>query len=600
MIWSLRIIALILLSTVFASAQPIAEKPNEQDAEKLQKEAVIFLRETLTDVNGMRSIENRISFTAELAGLMWFHDEREARSMYGGVINDFKDLLTKLDAQMNELGVTLADRQSGGFMSFGVEPTDRSRLAKRFTTAVGVRQQIAMSIAEHDPELAYTFYNDSLSTISNPEFRKEIENRDSYFETQLLTQIAENNAAKAVQYAARSLAKGFNYQHIELLKKIYAKDAEKGAEFGGLLLSRMKTEKITVGQFHVVDNLIKFGEQTADASKKKGGRRPVYSAAELRELVELFAQSILGHGDGDSLGSSYVETIQKYSPGRAAQIRAKLKTSSGRSNAVNAAAYAVNTAAGVAYQSSANSNSVSNSELESLEAETRASEQREVTERKLIEDVKGLTTKELPKEEREKIIAQARKIILQTPGRDKKIMGISMLASQVSKMGDKALSSEIMRDAEALVNPSPKNYHDFMLCWMLASGYANADPDRAFPLLEETIGRANETLAAFIKVGEFIDVAEEVIQDGEVQVGAFGGQMVRGLTRELGMADATIQVLAKVDFGKTKALTNRFDRAEIRILAKMMVLRAVLSPKPIQTTEELIEEATTSMEPDGN
>ena len=101
----------------------------------------------------------------------------------------------------------------------------------------------------------------------------------------------------------------------------------------------------------------------------------------------------------------------------------------------------------------------------------------------------------------------------------------------------------------------------------------------AFPLLEETIGRANETLEAFVKVGEFVDVAEEMIQDGEVQVGAFGGQMISGLTRELGMADATIQVLAKADFGKTKALTNRFDRAEIRILAKMMVLRAVLDPR---------------------
>jgi len=114
---------------------------------------------------------------------------------------------------------------------------------------------------------------------------------------------------------------------------------------------------------------------------------------------------------------------------------------------------------------------------------------------------------------------------------------------------------------------------------MLASGLATSNPDKAFPLLEETIGRANDTLAAFIKVGEFIDVAEEVIQDGEVQVGAFGGQMVRGLTRELGMADTTIQVLAHADFGKTKALTNRFDRAEIRILAKMMVLRAVLDDK---------------------
>ena len=47
---------------------------------------------------------------------------------------------------------------------------------------------------------------------------------------------------------------------------------------------------------------------------------------------------------------------------------------------------------------------------------------------------------------------------------------------------------------------------------MLASGYAEADPDKAFPLLEDTILRVNDTLAAFIKVGEFIDVAGEMIR----------------------------------------------------------------------------------------
>jgi hypothetical protein len=61
---------------------------------------------------------------------------------------------------------------------------------------MGVRQQITATMAEHDPELAFLFYNDSLSAITNPEFRKEVEERDSYFETQLLSQIAESSPAK--------------------------------------------------------------------------------------------------------------------------------------------------------------------------------------------------------------------------------------------------------------------------------------------------------------------------------------------------------------------------------------------------------------------
>ena len=124
---------------------------------------------------------------------------------------------------------------------------------------------------------------------------------------------------------------------------------------------------------------------------------------------------------------------------------------------------------------------------------------------------------------------------------------------------------------------------------MIASGYAEADPDKAFPILESAIGRGNDLIAGFVKVGEFIDVTEEMISDGEAQVGAFGGGMIRGLSRELGVAEATIQTLINADFAKTRALTNRFERPEVRILAKMLVLRSVLEKKPHVSAEEQVK-----------
>jgi hypothetical protein len=580
-----RVLAFILFCPLLLTAQVVPDKTTSEATEKLRKEAVAFLRETVADVNAMRSLENRISFTAEMAGLMWFHDEREARAMYSGAIGDYRDLLARYDAQMNSLGITAEDAATTSrFPSFMVEPTDKSRVLRKFSTAIGVGQQIAMSLAEHDAELAYTFYYDSIAAISNPEFRKQTENRDTYFESQLLTQIAEDNAAKAAQLGARSVAKGLNYYHLELLKKIHAKDPARAAEFASAILGRVKVEKVDNSDFYLISSLLEFGGQTYEASRKPGGKKAIYSLAELRDLAEFLAQAILSRSESDVGGGvGYIDLIQKYAPGRAAQIRAKFRRSMSSLNSVaNRVANAANAAANG--MSSEYSNSNSNSGR--YEQEMREREERDKAERKLIEDVQSLGTKQLPKEERERIIAQSRKIIMQTPGRDQKIMSLSMLAAQVAKMGDKELASEIMRDAETFVNPAPKNYHDFLLTWMLASGYAAADPDKAFPLLEETIGRANDTLAAFIKVGEFIDVAEEMIQDGEVQVGGFGGQMVRGLTRELGVADATIQVLAKADFAKTRNLTNRFDRPEVRVLAKMMVLRAVLDEKKKAPAED--------------
>ena len=68
-----------------------------------------------------------------------------------------------------------------------------------------------------------------------------------------------------------------------------------------------------------------------------------------------------------------------------------------------------------------------------------------------------------------------------------------------------------------------------------------------------------------------------MIVDGEVQVGAFGGEMIRGLTREIGIAESTLKSLVRTDFDKTKAIANRVERPEVRVLAKVLVLRSALS-----------------------
>ena len=562
------LLSFALFLAQFTNAQIAVEKKPTDDPEKLKKDAVAFLRETMADVNNLRTLENRISFSAELASLMWFHDEKEARSMYLTAFGDFKELLMRYDMQMNSMGeLDETEDYRGGMFA---DVSDRSRISRRFQTAMQVRQQIALSLAEHDPELAFGFYLDSLQVLTNPEFRKQMENRDQYFEIQLMTQVAKTNAAKAAQFAVKSIEKGFNYQHMELLKKIYEKDPEKGAEFAVAILGQIKNGKNGANEFWVLSTLLNVAGDTLDKSKQEGGKKPLLSQQELRDLADVFAQAILNNSNEDSGGLHYATEIEKYNPARAAQIRAKFRPRNNGSRGVSANVVEVASNAAVASNTASNS---SNSPYERKMAE------REKLEKQLREDVEKLGTKQLPKEEREKIVGQARRILMQTPGKDKKILGLSALAAQVAKMGDKELASDIMRDAQNLTNPSPRNYQDFLLNLMLASGYAEADPDKAFPLLEDTIMRANETLSAFVKVGEFIDVAGEMIDEGEVQVGAFGGQMVRGLTSELGTAETTLRTLARADFTKTKNLTNRFDRSEVRILAKMMILRAVLGDK---------------------
>lgn len=575
----------IIIQTAFAQA-PAAKKTDEAEAE-FKKETLAFLRETAGDANNLRSVENRISFASELAGLMWFEDEKEARSMFLGVASDFKQLVMNYDSQLSQLelgDVEDGDGRVGAGLLFGGDDSDRGKLERKLRVAMMVRQQIASSIAEHDPQLAFDFYYDSLNSIANVARRKQYDSQDKYFEGKLLNEIAEKDAAKAAALGRRSLANGVTYHHVEMLKKIYAKDADKGAEFAEAVASKLKDKSDDFENIYILGSVLNLGVDNFEQVKKEGKKKPMFTEQSLRDLSELLAQHFLSSDtEKEGLSISYVGTIEKFAPARAAQIRTKFKISdSGRGTGMGSGignSYTIAPPPPMPagnYRGAVNTNSPV--PRNPTEAEIRREEKLRA-EADLMNNVENLSAKKLPKEDRDKVVAQARKIVSEMAGKDKKIMALSMLAAQVAKAGDKELASEIMKDANAMVNPQPKNYKDFMLVWMLASGYAEADPEKAFPLLEDAILRLNDTITGVVRVAEFIDVAGEVVDDGEVQVGAFGGSMVRDLTRELGIVDGTLRTLAKADLTRTKNLTNSFDRAEVRVLAKMLVLRAIMGNK---------------------
>ncbi len=584
----LKLAFTLLLFTAIAFPQN-PEEEKKKKAEEIRAKAVEMLRETTFAVANLRTAENRISFMAELASLMWLHDRDQARAMYGSVVTDFKNLVAQVDTQMNMAQATAdADlRDIGPGPGMFNEPTDSLRAATKFRSAMAVRQAIAMSLAEHEPELALSFYYDSISGITNARLLLMTSN-DGYFEVQLLSAVARKDAARAIQLARNSLRGQLNYLHIGLLREVYEKDQDKGVELGGIFLSKLKNDGPEKLEIYVAAGLIGTAEDISSERDDRATRKPIYTQQELRELADLIGRAMLEGDKGMEYGIGYISAVDKYAPSRAAQVRAKFKMGpAGRSeggrygvatNAMNSAANAIAIAA----------NAAANTPSPEWEAAEREREAREEAERKLMEDIGGLGKKELPKEERDRIVARSREIIMKTPGRDKKIMALSALAASVKQAGDAQLAGEIMREAESFIRPDPRNYQDFIATWSVISGYAAAEPNRAFMMLDDTIYRANEVIAAFVRVGEFIDVTEQMIVDGEIQLGSFGGGMIRGLSSELNVAEATIGLLVDADLERTKAAADKFDRPETRVLARMMILRNILTDKEKEGDDELL------------
>ena len=561
-------LSILFLFSISVTAQMATKSPDPKEPQKLEKDAVDFLRETVVDVGNMHSLENRISFAAELASLMWLHDEKEARGMYLSVASDFKQLLMEYDQQMNTISPAEQDDEDGP-----VGAISQKQLQRKSQTAITLRRHIALSLAEHEPEMALAFYYNSVAALSNPAFRNQTNDQDKSFEFQLMTLVAKTNVVKAVEFGKRSLDNGVTDQQIELLKHIYAKDAEKGADFASAIVASLKSNQSKDVDLSVYGSLLSYGDEISDKVKKGGGKRAVLSSSDLHDLTDVFAQKILGSDDESAVG--FAELIGKYAPSRGIQLKAKAKRA--------AAANESNpTVLGPSPDPSVEVATVTSDDARLL----KEVEEREAAENKLASDVQSLGTKEQPEEERDSIVKQARVKIAKTKGKDSKILALSALAAQVAKAGDKELAAEIMKDAERLVNLQPKNYQDFLLCTMLASGYAEVDPDKAFPLLTDTILRLNDTISGFVKAAEFIDVDGEIIDDGEFQVGGFGGSIMRDISIEMVIAQPTLRKLAIADFARTKALTNSFDRPEVRVLAKMLVLRAITGDKKKSSPDE--------------
>lgn len=558
------VLFLIFNASIFPQA---TENKNQKDKKaELEKEAVAFLRETFGDVASLRTPENRISFNAEMAGLMWFHDEKQARTMFEAVITDFKQMLFQIDSQINATKINAEDAEMYSIPLLpAFEP--QAKLMKKFYKAMSVRQQIASAVSEHDPILAHSFYIETAQVITNPDLRKQSENRDNGFETKLLQAIAEKDAEKGLEAARKSLAKGLNPQHFELLKKLYAKDAEKGAALGEEIIGKLKSQSIDKGDtFYYLKLILSAGVENRNLLKEKSNQKPMFDNQALRDIAEMAAQAMLKGRSSEGYGTEEtVELIKPFLPGRAAQIEQKIALEKKKKASLKAE------------EDDKSKDGEMREAAYVSAAKSRAEKMEEQA--KMLQDLQTLGAKKLPDEERQKAIAEARKMVSEIADPNAKMMALSSLAAQVAKMGDRETATEIMREAERFVSLQPKNYMEYMQSWMLASGYSEINPEKAFPILEDTVLRLNDTISAFIKVGEFIDVNGDFIEEGEVQVGSFGGEMTNGLLRELGAADSTIKNLANADFIKTKALTNKFDRTEVRILAKMLVLRAVLGKK---------------------
>jgi len=167
-------------------------------------------------------------------------------------------------------------------------------------------------------------------------------------------------------------------------------------------------------------------------------------------------------------------------------------------------------------------------------------------------------------EEMEKLLPSIRQ-------KEKRAVMMAEIAIMLEKKGRHDEALKLLDEAQPLVklDLTSQAQSDALLAVLLAD--AIADPDRAFAAIEPVVDRANDNLGKLLLLEKLIKTG--FVKDGEIKLQQPG---VISLDFAIFKYGKGVVALANADFNRTKALTDRLQRNELRVMARLLLVQALL------------------------
>jgi hypothetical protein len=582
----LVLLTLIVTVSGFACAQqvpsseekdagPVMSEEEKAKVKKTEELALKMLEETAAEIDTLRTPENRIGLAANLVELLWIYDPDGARQMFRVLSNSFTQLFTEYSNRLNVVGVT------EGQPNF-LAASDTRKAMARMEKALAVREALARSAAGRDPVTALEFARSTSNAVAAGEFAERLEQADNRIQVLIVEQFAAVDLEIAKDVGAVLLRDRLTDAVIAHLRLVRSKNDRQGAEFASDVFSAASKDLARAKpNFDAQAALLRYATGEFANSKEDGARVQLISRGDVRFQAEAFGREVLRSAEmNEEVASAYADAIEEYSPTTAERIRKKFSKSD---ESKSSETVRLEKLLAEAQMKDASRNAPPPPAVPEISAEgsddSGASEEESDPNSELLGILTAKDGGAATEEERQAMADKARAAAASQPMVAAKIGILTAVATKLKELGDSGRAGELVSEAEGLVTNQPKNYQEFMENWMLAGGIVRAAPEKSFSILENAIFRINDVINAGVTIAEFIDVNNEIVQDGELLVGAFAGGMTMSITRSLAGSDNLLFDLAQADFDRTKALTDRFDKPEIRIMAKTLLLGVVLGDR---------------------
>jgi hypothetical protein len=595
----------VLLSQTNVSAQVDEKEKAQNEAaqrQELERKTFALVDEIVSGVWGLKLPENRSFIQASAADLLWSHDEKRARTL-------FWDALNSLGLQIETADDAKAkDPKEPKPKNPQTKTQANEKALKEYSEAYSVRRNFLVRVARRDPQLALDMLRATRPPLipSNQDFRLP---DDSDIEQEIANQAAEHDPKKALQIGRESLSKGLTFQLLSLLHSLNQQNQDLATELAGDIIDKIHSVDLSTepDAFWIGAYLLQASrppKADTEKSQNENGPTAVWKQLKLsddqrRELVELLTDAASSPSAHPNLANGLNELlpdIESLAPDRASSAKAKMAQvnrnltndqrdwrtyeSLYRTATPEQMIHAANSLTGEQRQSlyrEAVSLAVMRNRADSFR-ETINSEVSDETQRKALLD--SLDAEEIGSAVYQGNVDQLQKLLPTIRLKEQRALAMAELAMILEKKGHHEDALKLLQDARPLIKIDFNSDTQSRAFLALILAYALIDPPQAFATAEPIVDRANDNISKLLFLSKIAH--NSAVKNGEIVMQDPGVPLDFALIKY----GQGVVALASADFTRTKALADRFQRNELKIMARLLIAQSILRNVDAQNKPE--------------
>lgn len=583
---TLLCVSLLLLASYSVLAQLTDKEKKEKQLEneqQLERKAYVLAEEIANGALSLKLPENRLYVMGAAAELLWYHDEPRARNLFWDALNTLTLMAPPAVNTENEKNSKPSAK-------------DKEREQGQYFLIFALRQDLIRRVARHDAQLALDMLRSSRQPPLEPTSSSFYVPDDRDLEQEIAAEAATRDPKRALQLARDSLAKGLSFQLLNLLFRLNQRDGELGTTFAGEIVEKLRGRNLTTDQYggRIAVSLVNFSRTPAAAPERTppGGewRHLKLAEEQRRELVEMITNAALS---GPTNGNLLLDTneimpeIEQFTPERVTELKRKLAVLTQTLNKEQKISQEYNSLFrnGTPEEMLKLANRTTDYDRQWMGQQAvvmavmrgRADSLRELINTEVEDEgrrkslIDTLDAEQIDTAVNKGNAEELRKLLPQVRRKEERARAMVAIAVVMKKNGSHDEALKLLDEAGTMIKTDLSSETQTNALLALMAAYALVEPAKAFGIVERIIDRANDDLAKLLLLDKI--VSSGAVKKGEIKLQNSVVMPVDFAVFKYGKA---VAALANADFDRTKAAADRFQRNELRLMARLMLAQALL------------------------